>query len=125
MIKSKNKEVNDYILLVDYAFYSSVGYTKIPEAEFPRYSIKAQQVANYHCFNRISPDTITTTNKLGICELAEFYFDKSKTNNGKVLSGFNNGGYSENYSDVNEKLVEDESDIIAHYFTNEQKYRGV
>lgn len=115
----------DTQLLVGYELYTSYGYSKIPEGEFPRYSMKAQQVANYHCSNRITLETITQTNQLGICELADFFFGKSQMKNGKALTGFKNGEYSESYGDTDEKLVEDETDIIAYYFTSEQKYRGV
>lgn len=115
----------DTQLLVSYEFYTSMGYKEIPEGEFPRYSMKAQQSANYHCSNRITSGTITQTNQLGICELADFFYAKNQTKNGKTLTGFKNGEYSESYGDTDEKLVEDETDIIAYYFTSEQKYRGV
>lgn len=95
----------------------------------------AEQTVRRYTSDGISDNTITAANKRGVCEIAdEYYMDKNPQidNENKIVSSFNNAGYSETYVQRKQasadtiKTAEDTVyELIHTYFTAEQLYRGV
>jgi hypothetical protein len=120
-------------MYVSYGEYTGFGFSAVLENEFNRYETRAAKAADKYCFNRLSAETLTEDNKKGICEITElFYFEDNpqlnKTN--KIVSSFNNNGYSENYKIQSAKSTEVGvegriRDLMRLFFTKEQLYRGV
>lgn len=122
-------------MYIQYPDYVSLGYSLIPENEFPRYQARAEQIVRRRTSDGLTEDDITEANKRGLCEIAdEYYIEKNPQidNENKVLSSFSNEGYSETYVQRKQasadtiKTTEDTvNDLTNTWFTAEQLYRGV
>jgi hypothetical protein len=115
-----------------YLQYTALGYNAIPEAEFPRWSRKAEQEARLHTFNRLADEDLTDTNRAGVCEIADAFFTANKVlpfnESGQVVTSFTNQKYSETYAAPGESRDLFDTMIwgfMLTYFTAEQLYRGV
>lgn len=122
-------------MYVKYSDYILLGYSIVPENEFPRFQAMAEQIIRRHTSNRITDDNITEMNKRGVCEIIdEYYIDKNPQvdNENKVLASFTNEGYNEVYvprkqasADTIKTTKEAVVELIYDFFTAEQWYRGV
>ena len=121
--------------------YTELGYAAVPKPQFPRYEARAELTVRKYTFDRVTDmageSRLAEMNRRGMCELVELYYlaDNPRSTEAQarqVITGFRNKDYSETYlgSDRGDQQTAAPAqltvaDIIATYFTPEQRYRGV
>ena len=109
-------------MYVDYVIYTSLGYSKVPETEFIRWSIMAEQTVRMYTQNRITDEDITEINQRGVCEIIDMFYADAQPESQKVVS-FSSGKYSETYLQP-ETLDQQINKTMRIYFTADQLWRG-
>jgi len=112
-------------MLVSLAEYTERGYATCPPSEFTRYELMAEQRVMRYTQGRAAAN-ITDENIYGVCELIELlYADTNGSLQTGAVTSFSNSRYSESYATPTAKSVDERAaDIIANYFTAEQRWRG-
>jgi hypothetical protein len=118
-------------MYVTYDQYTAMGYYAIPEYDFPRWALKAEQTVRSNTFDRITDENITELNRAGVCEIAETLYAVKRVlavnEAGQIVSSYTNHKYAESYVTPAEAQAAFDrlmADILDIYFTPEQLYRG-
>ena len=136
-------------MYVTHEEYTRLGYDTVSEDKYPRYAVMADQTVRRYTQNRISvadmnPPTsakkdvryTAETNRRGVCELVDLFFLQNNPSSDAAVAkqpvaSYSNRNYSENYAmpsyDGGAVATIDQqvADVIATFFTAEQKWRGV
>ena len=115
-------------MYVTYRDYQKLGYSAIPENDFPRYAAMAAKSVKRFISGKNkdkAKNKFNKDNKRGLCEIADLYYgEKNQTN--RQIAGFTNDDYREQYFEgARLSLREQIWEIMGMYFTQEQLYRGV
>ena len=123
-------------MYINHTDYKALGYTVVPEAQFPRFQARAEQAIRRYTQNRIVEMT-DAMNKRGVCELMDLFWlgDNPNSEEAKarqVVTSFTNQKYRETYlgSDRGDMKAAapaqlTEADVLNIYFTRDQVWRGV
>ena len=112
-------------MYITYSDYKNLGYSFIPEEEFPRYSDMSGKTIRRFIKNFTRMTDLSEDIKKCICEIGDILYAEHNQLK-RPVAGFSNENYREQYFEGNRlSLNERIWETLRLYFVHEEIYRGV